>query len=35
MELNITDKAAEQLKDMLREQEQSDKKFRIVMTGIS
>ncbi len=35
MELNITEKAAKQLKDMLQEQEQFDKKFRIVMTGIS
>jgi|LSQX01.1.fsa_nt_gb Fe-S cluster assembly iron-binding protein IscA len=35
MEINITDKAKEELKNMLQGQEQSDKKIRVVMTGIS
>jgi Fe-S cluster assembly iron-binding protein IscA len=35
MEINITDKAKEELKKMLQGQEQSGKKIRVVMTGIS
>lgn len=34
MKINITEKAAEQLQNMLQEQELSDKKIRIKMTGI-
>lgn len=34
MEINITEKAVEQLKNMLQEQKSSDKKIRVLMTGI-
>jgi len=34
VKINITEKAAEQLQNMLQEQELSDKKIRIKMTGI-
>jgi len=34
VEINITEKAAEQLKNMLQEQESSDKKIRVLITGI-
>lgn len=35
MEINITEKAKEELKNMLQGQEQSGKKIRVVMTGVS
>jgi len=34
MEINITDKAAVQLKEMIKEKGHSRKKVRIMMTGI-
>jgi Fe-S cluster assembly iron-binding protein IscA len=34
MKINITEKAKQQLENMLREQGQSAKKIRIMMTGI-
>ncbi len=34
MEINITDKALVQLKEMVKEKEKSRKKVRIMMTGI-
>jgi Fe-S cluster assembly iron-binding protein IscA len=35
MKIDITDKAREELEKMLQGQEQSNKKVRVVMTGIS
>ena len=34
MEINVTDKAAEKLKEMMKENGHSQKKVRIMMTGI-